>query len=129
MARAGAENDEGGSTQQPAVPASPAMAVSAGGSDADTPGAELSVPGQTAGAADDTPGGHQADEHGPTDAPEPTTAEPGKEEAAVAKIEDAKTAERPKRAYNDPREIRRREREAALKAQGVMPKSSSDGRG
>jgi ribonuclease E len=31
---------------------------------------------------------------------------------------------RPERAYNDPREIRRREREAELQAEGVLPKTS-----
>ncbi|MFM7119765.1 MAG: hypothetical protein ACKOZX_05865, partial [Gammaproteobacteria bacterium] len=30
---------------------------------------------------------------------------------------------RPARAHNDPREVRRRQREAELKAQGILPKS------
>ena len=46
----------------------------------------------------------------------PETAEPPAEQAPA----------RPARAYNDPREIKRRQREAELKAQGVMSNSRSE---
>ncbi len=67
-----------------------------------------------------------------------TNAEPkaeAKPEPSVTKNEDAAPAaapavaqtpadSRPKRAYNDPREVRRREREAKLRAEGVISGSS-----
>ena len=64
----------------------------------------------------------------PDEAERPTSAleEPPAETEAPAVEEDAAEAERPprpKRAYNDPREVRRRQREAQLKAQGVLPRT------
>jgi hypothetical protein len=35
--------------------------------------------------------------------------------------------QRPARAYTDPREVKRRQREAELKAQGILPKSGGLG--
>jgi ribonuclease E len=52
------------------------------------------------------------------EAPAPAVQEPATE-APVAETPPS----RPKRAYNDPREVRRRQREAELKAQGVLPKT------
>ncbi|MEM1433316.1 MAG: Rne/Rng family ribonuclease [Pseudomonadota bacterium] len=49
------------------------------------------------------------------------TVAPAETEAEAAEDADP-TDERPKRAVNDPREVRRRRREAELKAQGVLPK-------
>lgn len=47
--------------------------------------------------------------------PEGASAEPATEEP--------RSEPRPARAYNDPREVRRRQREAELKAEGVIPKT------
>jgi ribonuclease E len=63
-------------------------------------------------AAAEPAGAEQADE--PTPAPDETKASDS--------AEPAQADSRPKRAYNDPREVRRRQREAALQAQGVLPK-------
>jgi ribonuclease E len=64
----------------------------------------------------------EADEAPEAAVPEPETGsdidDAQAQEAAAA---DAGGA--PKRAYNDPREVRRRAREAQLKAQGVMPRA------
>jgi ribonuclease E len=60
---------------------------------------------------------------------EPAPAEPedieAKQDEQPAAVEPERPA-RPKRAYNDPREVRRRQREAELKAQGVLPKRTGD---
>ncbi len=58
----------------------------------------------------------------PSTAGEPETAE-APEPAPVVEEAPAVAAQ-PQRAYNDPREVRRRQREAELKAQGVMPRRS-----
>jgi ribonuclease E len=47
--------------------------------------------------------------------------------ASEADETPAAAPQRPARAYNDPREVRRRQREAELKAQGIMPKSGGLG--
>ena len=57
---------------------------------------------------------------------EATVEEPAEEEAPAVKEAPA-TPSRPVRASNDPREVKRREREAALRAQGVSIASGSDG--
>ena len=45
--------------------------------------------------------------------------------APEVKVEaKAEQPARPKRAYNDPREVKRREREAKLRAEGILPPSS-----
>ena len=56
---------------------------------------------------------------------EATVEEPAEEEAPAVKEAPAKPS-RPVRASNDPREVKRREREAALRAQGVSIASGSD---
>ena len=61
--------------------------------------------------------------HTPNETPVSAQPEPEPEVAAETP-EQAKVASRPGRAYNDPREVRRREREAQLKAQGVKVNSS-----
>jgi len=65
--------------------------------------------------------------------PAPTQAEPSPVSEPVAAAaepapapEEATPPPRPARAYNDPREIRRRQREAELRAQGVLPKTGQD---
>ena len=65
--------------------------------------------------------------------PKPAAAQPAaaaEPAAEASKSADSKPAEpvvaaRPGRAYNDPREVRRRQREAELQAEGVIPKSNS----
>ena len=56
---------------------------------------------------------------------EATVEEPAEEEAPAVKEAPAKPS-KPVRASNDPREVKRREREAALRAQGVSIASGSD---
>ena len=56
---------------------------------------------------------------------EATVEEPAEEEAPAVKEAPAAPS-RPVRASNDPREVKRREREAALRAQGVSIASGSD---
>jgi len=54
-----------------------------------------------------------------------TEEQPASDETQTAPVAEAPSAPpRPSRAFNDPREIRRREREAELKAQGVMSKAA-----
>ncbi|MEQ8914093.1 MAG: Rne/Rng family ribonuclease [Pseudomonadales bacterium] len=53
-------------------------------------------------------------------AAEPTAEPAAQPEAASEPAPPGK----PKRAYNDPREVRRRQREAELKAQGVLPRTN-----
>jgi ribonuclease E len=56
---------------------------------------------------------------------EATVEDPAEEEAPAVKEAPAKPS-KPVRASNDPREVKRREREAALRAQGVSIASGSD---
>ncbi|HEX7036996.1 MAG TPA: Rne/Rng family ribonuclease [Pseudomonadales bacterium] len=55
--------------------------------------------------------------------PVAATAEAKPAEPAAAAEPAAEEPRRPRRAYNDPREVRRRQREAELKAQGILPKT------
>ena len=55
---------------------------------------------------------------------EPTT-EPKAEPKAEATDDAPAETPRPARAYNDPREVRRRQREAEMKAQGILPGSGN----
>ncbi|MFU8814092.1 MAG: Rne/Rng family ribonuclease [Pseudomonadales bacterium] len=64
------------------------------------------------------PEGEQAAADEPKPGDESAAGEPAAAQAAPAPQDPP----RPARAYNDPREVRRRQREAALKAQGVLPK-------
>ncbi|MBT7333594.1 MAG: Rne/Rng family ribonuclease [Gammaproteobacteria bacterium] len=73
------------------------------------------------------------DSASPPDAPVVPTAPSGSasstpeavvSEEATAAQPSPTPAERPARAYNDPREIRRRQREETLKSQGVIPKNA-----
>lgn len=68
------------------------------------------------------------DEVEETEAPAPATAvqetkQPVADTPSEPAAEAPKAPSRPSRAYNDPREIRRREREAQLKEQGVISKA------
>jgi len=124
--------------QQPAGDAQPSEAAAAA-SDA---GHEASADSSAATAqapADSTPGEGAAQDTTVVDAPNSTptvmerpdlAAEPQAAEQPAAEPETAEPAGGPAssttpwRAYNDPREVRRREREAKLQAEGVMPRSS-----
>jgi ribonuclease E len=54
-------------------------------------------------------------------APQPSASE--QEQVVPPAAAEPRQPTRPKRAYNDPREVRRRQREAELKAQGVLPRT------
>lgn len=89
-----------------------------------TPAAAIRAPqGEVEDAADTT-----AETAPAADAAPAAEAAPAADTAPAADIkadptDDAPAADqRPQRALNDPREVRRRRREAELKAQGVMPK-------
>ncbi|MFW6092784.1 MAG: Rne/Rng family ribonuclease [Pseudomonadota bacterium] len=65
---------------------------------------------------------------GERSAEEPSAGSPkeaSKATAAPQANEAEEAPQRPQRAYNDPREVRRRQREAELKAQGVLPKAKA----
>ena len=51
---------------------------------------------------------------------------PQDEQAAQSEQAEPEKPKRPARAYNDPREVRRRQREAELKAQGVISKGADE---
>jgi hypothetical protein len=55
-------------------------------------------------------------------ADEPTQETSIEPDAAKTTPEPETEPSKPKRAYNDPREVKRREREATLQAEGVLPK-------
>lgn len=52
-------------------------------------------------------------------------AKPAPQPKTEPKVEAPVEAARPARAYNDPREVRRRQREAEMKAQGILPSSGN----
>ena len=84
----------------------------------ETPSAPAEDQERTSGTSD----AQAAPEVSPATSGEPETAE-APEPAPVVEEAPAAAAQ-PQRAYNDPREVRRRQREAELKAQGVMPRRS-----
>ncbi len=91
-------------TDAPAVRPAPSA-------EAEAPAAE---PAADAEPAEDQPApGAAAVDTGSADSGLEEQPEPAEDETATASSE-------PKRAYNDPREVRRRQREAALKAEGVV---------
>ena len=122
--------------EAPQKPAGPSLAASEGAASeraaserAPSDGKRDGVPAPTdAEAAAPAPQTTAADNHkpeGPPKAPAPTpvpSQAPAEAATAAAtpSAESEKPPVKPGRAYNDPREVRRRQREAELKAQGVM---------
>jgi ribonuclease E len=120
-AGAAPQADEGAG--KPAGEAAAAAAAQAAGE------AEASATAQSASAAVDRSAGEPTEEAGGESAADAaaSTDTAAETEAADRSSADADAGEpasgRPRRAYNDPREVRRRQREAELKAQGVLPKT------
>ncbi len=106
-----------------------------GGSAAATDAAAETTESVATGTVETTPESGRADAAAGEDAnsSDTTTSEPAAnldDKSAAAEIEPAATSAEPaatepvavKRAYNDPREVKRREREAKLQEEGILPK-------
>jgi ribonuclease E len=110
-------------TPEPSSESGAAETASADVSAAADAATELATesPEGEAAAAQELPVEAPAGETPAADAPAGET--PAAKASAAETADAATAAARPKRAYNDPREVRRRQREAELKAQGVLPKT------
>jgi len=120
------------STNHPESP-TPATAAETVETETETEAAEVEVPESSTAASDSGTvlGDSNADEAAADLSADEAVPTPSSEAASTDEAENPKpepnapeTPLRPARAYNDPREIRRREREAQLKEQGVMSKGT-----
>ena len=121
---------EPGKPEQPAQATAPAAEIREAPSSSDAPSISSdSTVSVTAPPAAATPREPHAEKQPSASAAEPAT-EPVPDDAPTKSAEPAEEAAsqppaRPTRAYNDPREVRRRQREAELKNEGVIPKSGN----